>query len=183
MKLRKLTEIMQINRVRVYAHWSVLVIGALILFGAIERPAETIAAWTACFGVILIHECGHMIVAQRKGYEVLSIELYPIHGFVRFQTPWSRYDDALIAWGGVVAQAIIAIPLVALVSIFGFTRYDVLNVAIGILGYYSLAVAIFNLIPVRPLDGAKAWYLVPELVKRARSHRDKPKRVVGWRGW
>jgi hypothetical protein len=36
---------MQIKGVRVYAHWSVLLIGTLILFGAIERPAETLAAW------------------------------------------------------------------------------------------------------------------------------------------
>jgi hypothetical protein len=36
-------------------------------------------------------------------------------------------------------------------------------VAIGILGYYSLIVAAFNLIAVPPLDDAKAWYLVPEL--------------------
>jgi hypothetical protein len=44
-KLRRLTEIMEINGVQVYAHWSVLVIGMLILLGAIERPVETIAAW------------------------------------------------------------------------------------------------------------------------------------------
>jgi hypothetical protein len=40
---------------------------ALILIGALERPAKTIAAWTAYFGVILVHECGHMVAAQRKG--------------------------------------------------------------------------------------------------------------------
>jgi hypothetical protein len=68
-------------------HWSVLVIGTLL--GAIERPVETIAAWSAYFGVILIHECGHMIAAQRKRCEVFSIELYPNHGFVRFRSPWS----------------------------------------------------------------------------------------------
>ena len=166
MRIKKLTEIMQINGVRVYAYWSVLVIGTLILFGAIERPAETIAAWSAYCGVILIHECGHMIAAQRRGYEVLAIELYPIHGFVRFQAPWSGYDEALIAWGGVAAQEAVALPLVTFVSIFGFTRFDALNVTVGILGYYSLIVAVFNLIPVRPLDGATAWHLVPELIKR-----------------
>jgi len=183
LKLRKLTEIMQVRGVRVYAHWSVLLVGTLILFGALERPAETFAAWTAYFSVILIHECGHMIAAQRKGYEVLAIELYPIHGFARFQEPRSRYDHAVIAWGGVVAQAVVAVPLVTWVAIFGFTRFDAVNVAIGILGYYSLVLAAFNLIPAPPLDGAKAWYLIPELVKRARTRRTKPKRVVGWRGW
>jgi membrane-associated protease RseP (regulator of RpoE activity) len=158
MKLKKLTEVMEIRGVRVYAHWSVLLIGTLILFGAIERPAETLAAWTAYFGVILIHECGHMVAAQWKRCEV-------------------------IAWGGVVAQAVVAVPLVTWVAIFGFTRSDAVNVAIGILGYYSLIVAAFNLVPLPPLDGAKAWYLIPGLIKRARTSRTKPKRVVGWRGW
>lgn len=102
-----------------YAHWSVFLIGTLILFGAIERPAETLAAWTAYFGVILVHECGHMIAAHRKGYAVTAIELYPIHGCVCFQQPWSRFDDAVIAWGGVVAQAVVAVPLLTWVAIFG----------------------------------------------------------------
>ena len=75
MKLKRLTEIMGINTVRVYAHWSVLVIGTLILLSAIEWPVETIAAWSAYFGVILIHECGHMIAAQRKRCEVRSARL------------------------------------------------------------------------------------------------------------
>lgn len=183
MRLKKLTEVMQIKGVRVYAHWSVLLIGALILLGAIERPAETLAAWTAYFGVLLIHECGHMLAAQWKGYEVSAIELYPIHGLVRYQQPWSRYDDAVIAWGGVAAQAAIGVPLVVCVAIFGFTRFDVVNVVVGILGYFSLLVAVLNLIPLRPLDGAKAWHLIPELIKRARIREEKPKRTVGWRGW
>jgi Zn-dependent protease len=53
-------------------------------------------------------------------------------------------------------QAVIAIPLAVFVSLFGFTKFCALNMAIGILGYYSLAIAIFNLIPLHPLDGAKA---------------------------
>jgi Zn-dependent protease len=183
LKLKKLTEIVQIRGVPVYVHWSLLLIGTLILFGAIERPAETLAAWTAFFSVILIHECGHMIAAHRKGYKVTAIELYPIHGCVRFQAPWSRYDDAVIAWRGVVAQAVIAAPLLAYTAIFGFTRFNAVNVAIGILSYYSAIIAIFNLIPVAPFDGAKAWYLIPELIKRLRNPRTKPKRNVGWRGW
>jgi Zn-dependent protease len=183
MVMKKFTEVMEINGVPVYAHWSLLLIGALILIGAIERPAETIAAWASFFGVILIHECGHMVVAQRKGYHVLFIKLYPILGFVCFQEPWSRLDSALIAWGGVVAQAVVAVPLVVFVTIFGFTRYDAVNVAIGVLGYYSLFVAAFNLIPVPPLDGAKTWYLIPELIKRVRRKPTTPARKVGWRGW
>ena len=48
MAIKRLTEVMEINRVPVYFHWSLFVIGALILIGAMERPAETVAAWTQC---------------------------------------------------------------------------------------------------------------------------------------
>jgi hypothetical protein len=36
--MKKVTEIMQIKGVPVYAHWSVVLIAALILLGALERP-------------------------------------------------------------------------------------------------------------------------------------------------
>lgn len=183
MKPKKLTEIMRIQRVPVYAHWSVIVLAIVILLGAVERPAVTLAAWASYFGLILLHEYGHMFVARRKRCDVFAIELYPIFGFVRYSEPWSRYDDALIAWGGVGAQAIIAAPLIAWTSIFGFTHFDAINVPIGILGYYSVVIAVFNLIPVAPFDGAKAWFLVPELVRRMKGQEQVPKRKVGWRGW
>jgi Zn-dependent protease len=177
--IKRLTEVMQIRRVKVYLHWSVLLVGTLVLFGAVERPAETLVAWTCYFAVLLIHECGHMILAQRKGCHVFAIELYPIHGVVRFSQPWSRYDEAVIAWGGVLAQAIVGLPLVAWISIFGFTRYSPLNAGIGILGYFSLFVALFNLLPIAPLDGSKAWHVIGARFKRASRKEDR--REPSWR--
>ena len=53
MKLKRLTEITAINGVRVYAHWSALVIETLMLLGAIERQVEMIAAWSAYFSASL----------------------------------------------------------------------------------------------------------------------------------
>jgi len=82
-----------------------------------------------------------------------------------------------------VAQAIVAVPLVVFVTIFGFTRYDAVNVAIGVLGYYSLIVAAFNLIPVPPLDGAKTWYLIPELIRASGENRQLPHAKSVGRGW
>jgi stage IV sporulation protein FB len=123
--LGKFTKVLLIRGAGVYLHWSLIVVGALILIGAFERPAETLVAWSCYFGVLLIHECGHLILAQRKGCSVNAIELYPICGLCCYSTPWSKYDDAVIAWGGVLAQAIVGIPLVAYVSIFGYTRFYV----------------------------------------------------------
>jgi Zn-dependent protease len=48
-------------------------------------------------------------------------------------------------------------------------------------GFFSLFVAMFNLIPVPPLGGAVAWRLLPALFKR--STRQTAKREPGWRSW
>jgi len=95
-----------------------------------------------------------MVAAHRKGCWVTSIELYPIWGITRFSEPYSRYDHYVIAWGGILAQAIVAIPLVAWVEIFGFTPFAPLNAALAILGFFSISMAAFNLLPIRPLDGS-----------------------------
>jgi Zn-dependent protease len=180
-KLNKLFEVMEIRRVKVFAHWSVLLIGAIVLAGALEEPLLACSVLVAYYGVILIHECGHMIAAQRKGCAVWSIELYPIWGITRFSQPYSQYHQCVIAWGGVVAQAIVAVPLLAWVETFGYTRFQAVNAIRAILGFFSLSVAVFNLIPIRPLDGSIAWRLLPALIRRPRTKAAK--REPGWRSW
>jgi hypothetical protein len=82
-KLNKLFEVMEIRGVKVYVHWSVLLIGAIILLGALEEPLPAFTVVASYYGVILLHECGHMVAAQRKGCAVLSIEMYPVWGITR----------------------------------------------------------------------------------------------------
>jgi Zn-dependent protease len=171
--MASLAEIGRIRNVRVYAHWSVLGISAFILLNAIKRPMISLIGSLCYWGVILLHETGHLIAAQRLGCRVHSIELYPIWGITRFQIPWSRFDHCVIAWGGVLAQAVIAVPLAAFIAIFGYTRIEAVNVVLALLGGISLLVTIFNLLPFPPLDGAMAWRIIPAYIERRRS-RVKP---------
>jgi membrane-associated protease RseP (regulator of RpoE activity) len=180
-KLNKLFEVMEIKRVKVFVHWSVLLIGALILLGAFEEPLLAFTVLGAYYGVILLHECGHMLAARRKGCAVWSIELYPLWGITRFGEPYSRYDLCIIAWGGVVAQALIAVPLIVWTELFGYTRFQAINAILAIFGFFSLSTVVFNLLPIRPLDGAIAWGLLPALFKRLPTRPSK--RELGWRPW
>jgi membrane-associated protease RseP (regulator of RpoE activity) len=180
-KLKKLFEVMEIRRVKIFVHWSVLLIGAIILLGALEEPLLAITVLGAYYGVILLHECGHMVAAQRKGCTVWSIELYPLWGITCFGEPYSRYDHCIIAWGGVVAQAIVAVPLLVWVEVFGYTRFQAMNAILAIFGFFSLSTVVFNLLPIRPLDGAIAWGLLPALFKRSPAR--PAKREPGWRSW
>lgn len=183
LKPGRLTCLLKIRGVEVYVHWSVFAIASAMLIETIRRPAMTVVGIICYLSVLLIHECGHMIAAQRVGCRVNFIELYPIHGRCCFQIPWSRFDHCIIAWSGVLAQAIVALPLVVWLGVFGYTRFDPINAILAILGAFSLMVAVFNLLPARGLDGAVAWGLIPEWIKRVRVRRAKRavKRTTDWR--
>jgi Zn-dependent protease len=180
-RLNILLEVMEIRRVKVFVHWSVLVIGVVILAGAIEEPLLAFSMLASYYGVILLHECGHMFAAQCKGCAVWSIELYPIWGITRFNAPYAEYDRCVIAWGGVLAQLVVALPLLIWLEIFGYTRFQTLNIVMAIFGGFSLFVALFNLLPIRPLDGSIAWTLLPSLWMRPRAKVGR--REPRWRSW
>lgn len=177
--MKRLFEVARVEGVRVYVHWSVLLIGALVLMSALRRPFVTLVALLAYISVLLIHELGHAIAARRKGCAVWSIELYPLHGLTRYETPRSPMDASIIAWGGVAAQAVVALPLIAWVIAFGYTRLEAFNAVLALLGFFSAAVVLLNLLPIPHLDGPKAWPLVPMLLNRVRDRRSRRKK----RGW
>jgi Zn-dependent protease len=165
----KKTKIGEIRGADLYVHWTVFLVAAIILAGALRRPAFSLLGLTAYWGVLLLHETGHLIAAQRFGCPVFSIELYPIWGVTRFGTPWSRLDHCVIAWAGVAAQAVVAVPVILWVLVFGYTRFEVVNMLLVILGFFSLGVAVLNLFPVPPLDGATAWGIVPAFLAERRT--------------
>ena len=164
----KLTKLGQIRGVDLYIHWTVFLVAAIILAGVLRHPALTLLGLAAYWGVLLIHELGHLIAAQRLRCPVFSIEIYPIFGITRFGTPWSRLDHCVIAWAGVLAQTVVAAPLITWVAIFGDSRFEVLNMLFAIMGYFSLVIAAFNLLPIPRLDGEIAWGIFPALLAQKR---------------
>ena len=177
-RVERLTRVMRIKGVDVSIHWSVLVIAALILSSAVRKPVMALVGLPTYLSVLLIHECGHLILARQRHCEVFGIELYSMYGITRFETPASGFDHCVIAWGGVLAQALVALPLVTWVAVVGYTPFEPVNLLLALLGFFSLGVAAFNLLSFAPLDGITAWGLIPELIKRTRSPRRRPR----WRG-
>jgi stage IV sporulation protein FB len=153
-----------------YVHISVVIAFALIALAAVRDPAFAIATLLSLLGLILLHEVGHATVARHLGYATRSIRLSLIHGRCEYDAPPNRWDETLIAWGGVAAQLLIAVPL----CIFdAFWRYPLGLFApvILVLGYWSLIVVVFNLIPTRGLDGWTAWQIIPLLRTRPNARR------------
>jgi hypothetical protein len=175
----RLTHIGRVNRVDVYVHWSVFAIVLLMLWGVLERPLTTLIGISCWMGVMFLHECGHMLAAQRRRSHVFEITLYPVFAFTRFAEPWSRLDHAIIKWGGVLAQLFVALPCLLWINFVGYTPFEAANAALAIFGPFSVAIAIFNLLPFEPLDGKMAWQIVPAVFERVK--RRKTQRAAGWR--
>lgn len=136
-----------------------------------------------CFLVVLVHEGGHALLARWRGLAVYEIQVHGMGGHCRHQGG-SPLDSAIIAWGGVGAQALL---LVAALPVYGLLPSSAFVNSL----YYGLIVPNFlmivlNLIPVAPLDGAEAWALFDRLDARRQRTRAvdakwKAKDVAMWK--
>lgn len=154
---------------RVHVHWLALALGGVVLGVFIRQPLHAAEAVACYFGLILLHEVGHVLVARRLGYAAPDIYLGAIHGFCVHDHPDTFREDALIAWGGVLAQLAVAVPLLALDQIPGFSSLPFVGLVVVAFGYFSLPMVAFNLVPSHGLDGAKAWRLIPLLFSDLRA--------------
>lgn len=170
--MSKLTHILSYKRVQVYLHWTVLVLGTILLLYAIRHPAETLTGLFCYLGMFFIHELGHTVAAHRRHLHVFEIRIYPIFAITEYEQPGTAFDQSIVAWGGVLAQFVVAVPIIAYLSVFGYTSFEPLNAAIAILGPLSFVIACLNLLPAPPLDGETAWRIVPLWFHRMRFRRE-----------
>jgi hypothetical protein len=63
--------------------------------------------WAAFAFVVLVHEFGHAAVVRWCGYEVIAVHLTAIGGEFRWNGAGSPLKRGYIAWGGVLAEALL----------------------------------------------------------------------------
>lgn len=154
-------------------HWTTPLIALLIGLSSGGFSLFTLLASLMAVGLLVSHELGHAFLVRRLGHRVLSVDVFGFHGACRWHGYASPRDQAIIAWGGVLAQALllvlVAIPLLLFgrQSLLGWTAYQVFVQS-------NIFLIILNLLPFAPLDGAHAWTLLPELKARFR-RRKAPK--------
>ena len=147
----------------VRVHWSTP-IGAFVLCGGAFVPV----AWLAFFALVLFHELGHASLVRRAGFRVVTIDIHALGGVCRWAGRPSDLARAQIAWGGVLAQALLLIAMSLATPIFRSFHHPWLTQIVETWTGANFAMIVLNLIPVRPFDGAEAWKLVPYLFKSAR---------------
>jgi stage IV sporulation protein FB len=158
----------RVRGVPIRFHWSVL-IGALFFSGFRFAPAF----WLSFPLLVLIHELGHAFVVQRLGHRALGIEVTGFGGLCHWDPRFaSRLDHALVAWGGVAAQFVLFLIATAYLFVSGGPRYAWEAQVLSVFTTTNLWLMALNLLPIPPLDGARAWTLFGEL---------KALRQRGWR--
>lgn len=103
------------------------------------------------FIAIVIHEFAHAEAARRRGYALETMKLTPYGASLtgKFENTRPR-DEAAIALAGPAANLILAVALIALWWLAPVSyAYTETFVAV------NLATAVFNLLPVFPLDGGR----------------------------
>ena len=150
------------GNIPVFLHWSVLA-WLPWYFAHSHELIVTILQFFAFVMLIYAHEFGHAIVARKNRVRVYAIKLYILHGQCTHEHPHYEVQDVFIAWGGVLAQSVtllLAVIAKFLLYALSIKAHFFLEPVFFVFIPTNILLIIFNLLPVAPLDGYKAWRIV-----------------------
>jgi len=126
--------------------------------------AVSVAAYAQLWGwkyavgfviLLFVHELGHVVALRARGIKTSALVFLPLLGaFTAWeQQPRTLYEDAETALAGPVAGATAALAV-------GYWGHHTGSGLLMSLAFTGLLLNLFNLAPVRPLDGGKVVYLL-----------------------
>lgn len=112
------------------------------------------------FDCVLLHELGHVAAARAFGIPTRDITLYPIGGLARIQTGFEnpRQELAIASAGPAVSLLLAGLLMVIAGTLPEALVLDATTdwrAMAGMLAAANLALAVFNLLPIFPLDGGR----------------------------
>ncbi len=151
-------------RIPVSMHWTVLLALPWLWLMMGDWLAALIAS-AAYFVLLVAHESGHALMARWRGLAVQGITLSGLHGETSHDYPRTPRDDVLIAWSGVGAQfLILLLALAAEYALPDVASREVEVFAAPVLMVFTrwnLFLMIVALLPIGPMDGHRAWRIIP----------------------
>jgi stage IV sporulation protein FB len=144
-------------------HWS-LPIGAVVL----SRFQFVPGYWLGFVLLILLHECGHALLVLRYRLGLTDIAVHGLGGWCRHAHSGTPFQASAVAWGGVLAQLCVLAGAYAVLLLAPPLSSPFVAELMYAFTDANLWLIALNLIPIEPLDGAKAWQIVPMLMARFR---------------
>jgi len=152
--------------VRVHATFVVFLAWVALAEFVARRSAAAalngVAFLLAVFGVVVLHELGHALVARRFGIPTRDITLLPIGGVARLaRMPDNPRHELLVALAGPAVNVVLAVGI----SLAGPTPEVSADVIAADpmtapfwtrLLWINVSLVLFNLLPAFPMDGGRA---------------------------
>ena len=159
----------RIAGIDVYMHPTFLLLllwVALAHFFAHHDPVEALyglAFVLALFGIVVLHELGHALMARRYGIRTRDITLLPIGGVARLERiPEEPWQELMVAVAGPAVNVVMAAGIylgLLLARGLSLSPVDtVLRVGGGFvqqLFWVNVTLVVFNLVPAFPMDGGR----------------------------
>ena len=144
--------------IKIRVHLLLLLLLGLIVLGSGDGWSAVLLTATT-FGIVLLHELAHSVVAMRFGLRVLDITLWPLGGMARMsEIPESSRVEGWIAVAGPLLNyvlAAIALPFVVWLQFFAAEQPRMLASWLLYFLASNLFLGTFNLLPAFPMDGGR----------------------------
>lgn len=147
--------------VPIYMHTTVLLyLGWMTLLGWWDTESSVFAEVSFALLImvsLLLHEIGHVLVANRQGLGVKCIVLLPFVAFVWLKkVPESPAQERALIKGGLIATLALAVfSFVVFVAMTWANGPDYPFLLVGILSALNVVIFVLNVLPIFPLDGGK----------------------------
>jgi len=139
-------------------HWSILL--GMFYFGGLEFAP---GFWLGFCFLILCHELGHGLLVAMYGLKINDIVVHGFGGHCEWLGHTGKTQRSVIAWGGVLAQALLFLAISVYLWTAGAPSSPLWRDFAHVMTSTNLLLIAINLIPIPPLDGAQAWLLFPRL--------------------
>jgi Zn-dependent protease len=151
--------------IQIYVHATFILLLAWVAYSHLAAGVGAVwrglALVVAVFGVVVLREIGHALVARRFGALTRDITLLPIGGVAHLdRMPEKPIEELLVAGSGPAVNVVLALALWGILKVSGTNASPVgLGLVAGPfltkLMWINISLAGFNLLPAFPMDGGR----------------------------
>lgn len=132
----------------------------IFIFIAIFIVTRQIEIYASLMLFAILHELGHMLAGILLGFKPNSIEIMPVGLSIGFESKIDNYNKkikkgTLLTLKKIIIAASGPITNIIFIILFTFIDFSVFNMNRELIVYSNILIAIFNLVPIYPLDGGR----------------------------